>query len=311
MGRAPEDLKAAPRSSEIAVGQDHFDDARDVQLSVESAAPHHLFAPSSGKVTAFPCGEGVTVSSGATPLSVDGSPKLALATAVPLWRDLHLLTRGDDVRAFQDELGRLGFSLSADGVVGQQTLNAAKAAFARIGVKQESDVVSVASLVWIPAATVTMSTCDATVGADVQQGATLASITSESPKVSVIDPPTDLLPGARLVKVGDSDFQGDPNGDVHVADLRDLGLPATPASPDSGTKPIEAQLALADPVAVSVVPPNALYNVNGTAGCVSSKGVGYRVRILGSRLGETLIDFDRPQIPTHVDTPAIRASSCV
>lgn len=76
--RPHEGLRAAPQTNEIAVGHDHFDDARDVQLSITGAAPIHLFAPSPGKVTSFGCLQRATISSGCTPLSIDGNPKLAL-----------------------------------------------------------------------------------------------------------------------------------------------------------------------------------------------------------------------------------------
>jgi hypothetical protein len=306
----PEDLKAAPRTSEIPVGQDHFDDAHNVQLSVTTAAPARLFAPGPGKVTSFACAGGSTVRSGETPFSLDGNPKLALATAIPLWRDLPRGTRGDDVRAFQDELSRLGFSLEADGVVGRNTIDAAEAVFARIGATLESGVVSVGSLVWIPAATVTTSTCETSVGADVQPGAVLATFATMAPKVSIVDLPTDLLPGPRLVKTSNSRFQVDLDGGVHVADVSALGIAINPDSPDSNSKPIEAEMILAVPIAVSVVPPGAVYNVQGSHGCVSSKGVRYRIQILGSQLGETLVNFVKGQAPTHVDTPPKHTASC-
>lgn len=306
----PVDLNTAPRTSEIAVGQDHFDDARDVQLKVSNPAPSQLFAPAPGKVTAFPCAQGTTVTSGGTPLALDGVPRLALATATPLWRDLSLETRGDDVRSFQNELARLGFSLNTDGVVGQNTLNAAKQALARIGITQESNVISAASIVWIPAATVTVAACETSIGADVQQGAALASFTNLSPNVSIVEQPTDLLPGDRIVKVGDAQFKVDSGGDIHVQDVSLLGVGTAPNSSDSNTRLIDAQILLADPITVSVVPPSAVYDVQGTDGCVSSKGVGYHVHILGSQLGETLINFAEGQTPKHVDTPANRSPSC-
>lgn len=310
MARPPEDLRTAPKTSEIAVGEDHFDDARDVQLSVTGTAPVHLFAPSAGKVTAFPCAQRATVSSGGTPLSIDGNPKLALATAVPLWRDLTLETRGDDVRAFQDELARLGFPLKSDGVMGQNTFEAAKTAFAGIGVTLQPGVVAVASLVWLPAATVTVSTCEGSVGADVQQGMPLAALTRMSPRVSIVDLPTDLLPGARLVKAGTSQFRVEPDGEIHVPDVAAVGLSVAGDSPDADMKPIPAQLVLVDPVAVSVVPPGAVYNVRGSGGCVASRGVPYGVHILGSQLGETLVGFVKSPPPTRVDTPPERTLPC-
>lgn len=306
----PNDLRAAADTSAIAVGHDHFDDVRDVQLSVAGTAPAHLFSPGAGKVTAFACAQGATVSSGGSPLSLDGSPKLALATAMPLWRDLTPETRGEDVRALQDELNRLGFRLTSDGVMGHETREAAKAAFARIGVTlQSGGGVPAASIMWIPAATVGVSSCDASIGAEVQQGTALATFTSMSPKVTVIDLPSDLLPGERIVKVGDARFQADPNGDVHVPDVAALGVLAASDSPDS-TAPISARIALGDPIAVSVVPPSAVYSVQGTDGCVASNGAPYRIHILGSQLGETLVEFTNAHTPARVDTPPKHHTSC-
>ncbi|NEN05378.1 peptidoglycan-binding protein [Diaminobutyricibacter tongyongensis] len=242
-------------------------------------------------------------------MSLDGIPKLALATAAPLWRDLTPETRGEDVRALQDELNRLGFQLTSDGVMGKRTFAAAKSALARIGVTLQPGGVPAASFIWIPAATVAISSCDASIGAEVQKGAALAAFTSMSPKVTITDLPTDLLRGSRIVKAGNAHFPADPNGDVHVSDVAALGVHATSDSSDANA-PIPAQLVLADPIAVSVVPPSAVYDLQGTDGCVASKGVPYRVHILGSQLGETLVEFVKALAPARVDVSPERHPSC-
>lgn len=296
---------------EIAVGQDTFDDARSVSLTVSSVASARLFAPASGKVTDFACNTGMSVSSGDALLSLDGEPKLALATATPLWRDVTVGSRGDDVRAFQQELLRLGHAIEADGVAGRRTIDVATAAFADAGIMLSGSVVRVASLVWIPAATATIATCDVPVGADVQQGGTLATFTNASPVVSVTETPSDLVPGARVVRVGTTDFPVTATGEVRIGDVWELGATAVADSSEAGSRTVDAILALAEPLAVSVVPPGSVYNVKGTSGCVSSKGVAYRVSILGSQLGETIVSFASGNRPSHVDTLSGESAPCV
>jgi hypothetical protein len=306
----PADLRAAPAMKQLAVGHDSFDDSRTVQVAITSSTPVPLSAPAAGRLTAFSCAPGSGVSSGSSPLSLDGSPKLALATRIPLWRDLTPDLRGDDVRAFQEELNRLGFPVTSDGVMGRNTMKAAKAAFERIGVTMTSDLVPLASIVWIPAATATVSKCDAALGADVQQGAALATFTSLSPVVTITNLPTDLLPGDRLVELGPSTFPADANGVVRVPDLAALGAIPSSDGTDATTKPIEAQLVLAEPVPVSVVPPSAVYAVHGTDGCVASRGEPRPVRILGSQLGETLVTFAEGEAPARVDTSPAKRPPC-
>jgi peptidoglycan hydrolase-like protein with peptidoglycan-binding domain len=217
---------------------------------------------------------------------------------------------GDDVRALQEELRRLGAPIKADGVVGRNTIVAAAQAFARIGVTIAPDSVPAASVLWLPNPAVSVSQCELPGGVPVDQGATMATFAPTSPRVAVIDPPSDLVPGSRVAIVGEVPYAVDDEGIVDVPDLSVLGAAGNVDVSASEVKPIDARLALSEPVQVSVVVPSAVFGVDGVRGCVSSRGDRYPVEILGSQLGETIVVFPDGKRPERVDTRPDSRSSC-
>ncbi|MEY9851820.1 hypothetical protein ABH923_001498 [Leifsonia sp. EB41] len=194
--------------------------------------------------------------------------------------------------------------------MGRNTIVAAAQAFARIGVTIAPDSVPAASVLWLPTPTVSVSQCDLSAGVPVDHGATMATFASTSPRVTVIDPPGDLLPGARVVIVGEGRYAVDDDGVVQVADLPALGAAGNVDVSASEAKPIDARLALSEPVQVSVVVPSAVFGVDGVRGCVSSRGDRYQVEILGSQLGETIVVFPNGKKPERVDSRPDAHSPC-
>lgn len=306
----PDDLRSAPATTELPVNSDRYDDARGVQLSVKEAVPIPVAAPAPGRITSNPCEPGASIESGTSPVSIDGFPRLALATRIPLWRDLALDTKGDDVRALQEELSRLGFPLTIDGTMGGRTMAAAAAAFARIGVTIDQETVPLDAIVWIPSPASRIAECAVPVGADVVRGDTLASFASLAPTVSIDSMPGDLIDGPRLVVVGESRFEVSAEGIVSVPDLSVFPAGSGRGVSGADLKPIDAQLVLSDPLEVSVIVPSAVFDADGTGGCVTSGGVPHRVDILGSQLGATIVVFRRSSAPTHVDTPPRTGAPC-
>lgn len=305
----PSTLRPGPVTTELPVNADRFEDPRSVQLSVKASVAIPLAAPGTGRVTAFPCEPGASIVSGTSPVSIDGTPRLALATRIPLWRDLTLDSKGDDVRAIQEELGRLGHSVATDGVMGKNTQVAVAAAFAEIGVTVGQQGVPLDAIVWIPSPESRLALCEVAVGATVERGAPLATFAVSSPTVSVDKLPTDLVPGPRVVVVGESRFEVTADGIVQVRQLSEfrsaLGLDTS-----AELKPIDAQLVLGEPLDVSVVAPSSIYDIHDGAGCVSSRGSAHAVDILGSQLGETIVAFRGKSTPSHVDTPPQTDTSC-
>lgn len=306
----PDALRAATPTTELPVGRDRFDDARSIQLSIRMSVPVPLLAPATGRVTSFPCEPGMSVASGTSPVSVDGKPYLALATRVPMWRELTRESKGDDVRALQEELKRLGSPIESDGVMGRNTMVAAAQTFARIGVTIASDIIPATSILWLPSPTVTASRCNLPAGVPVDQGSALATFATLSPTVAVSETPPDLLPGPRVAVVGEARFAVGPDGMVQVPELSMLGETAKADSSDSEVRSIDARLVLSEPVEVSIVVPSAIYGVEGAEGCVASRGEAFRVEILGSQLGETIVEFPDGRSPQRVDTRPDSRRSC-
>ncbi|QNE36949.1 peptidoglycan-binding domain-containing protein [Leifsonia shinshuensis] len=306
----PPTLRSAIPTKELPVGHDRFEDARSVQLSVRTSLPVSLPAPANGRVTSFSCEPGASVVSGSSPVSIDGRPYLALSTRVPLWRDLTPESKGDDVRALQEELRRLGHQLESDGTLGRKTMRAAAAAFARVGVNIAPDSVPAASVIWLPAPAVAVSRCELPAGTLVDQGATMATFASLSPVVSVIGLPGDLVSGPRAAIVGGTSLAVDGEGVVQDPDVSALAAEVGMDTSAVEVKPIDARLVLAEPIDVSVVVPSAIFGVDGARGCVVSRGVTHSVEILGSQLGQTIVVFPDGKAPERVDTRPAAHSSC-
>ncbi len=289
------------------MGHDVFDDAREVSVAVSSPTPVPITAPAGGRLTAFDCQPGSTFASGSAPLSIDGVPRLALATSVPLWRDLNAGSRGADVLALQDELTRLGYPVARDGEVGANTLAAARSAFESVGMDLEpTAVIPASSVLWLPAPSSTVASCDLAVGVLTSAGAILGAFTSIAPTASVVSMPTDLVDGDRVVEAAGARVLVDPSGTIRdpggLAALAaagsgpsaDSGGADTAAGGAQGLGRISGRLILAEPVAVSIVPPGAVDGLSGSHGCVHSGTRSYPVRILGSRLGQTMVTFEGP-----------------
>lgn len=294
---APQVL-AAPTPATVATATQRTDaDERQVQLVLETGAPRAVVTTRTGTVTAFTCTTGGTVRSGDVVATVDGRPVIAMATAVPLWRDLAIDDRGDDVRALQAELARLGSRVVADGIVGPSTIRAARAFLVQHGVARAdltADTVLVAAFVWIPAQETTVRSCAAVVGAPVPADGVLVSLPAELRSARLEQTPTDAVAGARQVNVSSTTI--DIGADGIIAD--DTGLRAieslaeyqsTIASAD-GVPTLIATWSLAEPIDVDVVPPTALWDVaDGTACVQPTKGDARRVDLVGSELGQAFV----------------------
>ncbi|MGK9147498.1 hypothetical protein KXS11_07730 [Plantibacter flavus] len=306
----PPDLREPDDISSVPVGTDVYDDARSVQISVDTPTDVPLTAPISGRVTSFTCRVGATLSSGETALSIDGTPALALATEVPLWRDVLLDTTGDDVRALQTEFTRLGYPLETDGVAGRGTLAAARSLFAGIGLSIGADRVPSDAIVFLPSAIATIEHCDVPIGSEVQRGESLATFKAPSAVTSPVQLPSDLTPGAREIVLGSVRLPVGQDGSMVVPeDVVEEMHTDTPGEV-TGPRRVDAQLVLTEPIPVSVVPPSALFSVDGTTGCVVSDGRGFAVDILGSRLGETIVLFHSEAPPAQVEVQPKSDSTC-
>lgn len=288
-----------------------FSDPRKVEYTIKNINPGWILSPDSGVLTHFGCTPGAQIISGSAPLEIDGKRKLALATTVPLWRDLRIGDDGSDVKAIQAELSRLGQLVSIDGVFGADTA----LAYSKLGVSAGLSEASVShfdrrDIVWLPAPIVTSASCTAQLGTDITAGEKISILDPPAAYVQVDTIPTDLVSGSRVLSVAGTKIAIDASGAGEVA----AGVAAQLADPSddqsSEAKPRNGDLLLAEPTSAFVVPPSAIFGLRGRVGCIQQDDLAIRVRVLGSQLGETFIDVVSDYEVTKVRLAPARALRC-
>lgn len=306
----PEALRSPTAAATFPVGQTTFDDARPVRLAVVHGPETELTSPVDGRVTSFTCTPASPLTSGTSPLSVDGAPVVALATPTPLWRDLALGDRGEDVAGLQEELHRLGHDVTATGRLDRATLRAVGALRTSVGAAPTAmTAVASSAFLWLPAATTDVTTCSLSVGASVTAGDGVAVVPGRLTSIALLDAPTDLVPGARVLTLDGTDVALDPA--AALTDPETLArldaLPSLRVRADDG-EPVTARLALAEPVTVSVVPPSAVVGTDEQS-CVVADGAPAPVEVVGSELGQSFVSFEGT-VPDVVDVSPPAGTAC-
>lgn len=321
-GAEPPGSLAPPKPAAAAtVSYREFFDQRAVSLRIESAEDSRLESGVGGRVTSSACTPGAVIESGSVIAAIDGRPLVALATSPPLWRDLRAGDSGDDVRALQTELARLGYPATVDGKAGKRTLDAVATLFERAGdAAYEPGAVEAARIVWLPAASVTVGECSASIGETVEARGAIASVAGAITRISVDEPDDAVVPGERSltvdtisVPVDDSWSVSDPTAlgalgaAPSVVRHRNTALSETGAE-RGGT--LRGTLAFAAPVEVGIVPPAAVHSIEGNEGCVAAGPKALRVTIVGSQLGQSYVLFEGGERPDTVQLSESRRPSC-
>ncbi|PFG41779.1 putative peptidoglycan binding protein [Isoptericola jiangsuensis] len=299
-GPVPASVAGSDGPTSAPVTLESHDDARTVKVEPVLSASSRLDLAASGTVTRTSCTPGGEIVSGTSPVTVDGRPVVALATAVPLWRELSWGDEGDDVEALQAELVRLGHDLDADGEFGRATYDAVNALLADVGVGRPDGRIAPADVLWIPARRVAVTSCETPLGGSAGAFATTSGVltglrltggTAEDGR-------------ERVARVAGVEAPVGADGTVTDPDL----LAALADSPEmdtwrrtDGESGLTVELALADPLEVAVVPPGALFGLVGDHGCVRSDGATHPVTVVASSLGQTSVTFDDADVPDRVD----------
>lgn len=294
-------LTAEPRPVE-------FGDERIVPVSVSFAPSPALRSPATGVLTSSSCVPGATVSSGESLYAIDGVPVVQLATSVPLWRELGVGDTGSDVEALQTELARLGHAIEVDGVFGWTDLAAFDATTAAVGAPQSSGgVIPFGAVGWQPAADVVVAGCPIAVGEAVGAGAVMAELPPR-PAAALVRLPEDRVEGPRVLVVGDERIPIDETGVVRDPSvLAAIALTESYRELDASAEPvIELTAALATPMQLVAVPPAAVYDLDGSIGCVQHDSSTTRVRVVASQLGLALVAPDIPLGTVDLDPAADR-----
>ena len=310
---APEDLRAATPVTSAPVGHEKLTDERSVQVSLRRTPASPLVVGLAGRVTSTACVPGRPLRSGRQAARINEQPVIALATSVPLYRDLRFGVRGTDVRALQRELRRLGHDVQLTGTYGRGTATAVRKVRASAGTSRPDGVLPVAQVLWLPARSVTPDACKLVPGAFISTGEVFATSAPRLASVTVDSIPRHAVEGARVITLmGATGPLGDDGTATDAAFLAKVtaGQEYRLFTASGSTEKVTAAVRLRDPLPTLKVPPGAVFGIQDDRGCVASAGRAYQVRIVGSRLGATLVTMVGVA-PSTVDlAPAERQSAC-
>ncbi|MDP9736914.1 peptidoglycan-binding domain-containing protein [Curtobacterium sp. 260] len=305
----PASLSTPEPVRSVAVTERTDPDERQVQLVLDTGAPGALVTARTGVVTSSTCTAGGTLRSGTEVVRIDEVPVLALASSTPLYRDLSEGDRGDDVRGLQQELARLGSRITVDGVVGPGTIRAVRELLVAQGSARATavpdDVIERAVFAWIPAPEVSVTACDAVVGATIGPEGVLATLPAALRSARLEQLPVDAVPGARRVRVGQAVVPVDERGLVSdpaaLEALRTQPEYAAVLASTDGAPSVPATWTLAEPLRVLVVPPSSLWDIRDGSACVRPvPGAPTLVEVVGSELGQSFVRLPSGERLTRV-----------
>lgn len=282
-------------SQVVEVTLQEFTDERQVELDVELEQARQVLAPASGIVTDWACEAGGELRSGTSPLSLNGGPVVALATVVPLWRDLAAGASGDDVEALQMELNRLGFVVEVTGRYDDLTRRAVADLLEGQGAGGSDGRLRLSSVIWLPTRSAAILGCDVQIGSPVNNGTAIASLEPRIKVVRIRDRlPTGVATGERHLVIGDLHLIVDATGRMDPSDFADLmRTEAFQIFRESdGAVGIRGTYLLAEPMTVGNVPPGAIVvDPAGTSCVVAGDGSVRAVRVVGSVAGRSLVEW--------------------
>lgn len=309
----PDALKTADDLSSIRVTLQEFDDPKAVELPVELLPPASIVSGRTGTLTSWDCAKGTDLVSGESSVGVDGVGMINLSTDVPLWRDIRPGDTGADVRALEDEMGRLEQPVQVDSFFSFGELNALTELAAGIGVELDGALAR-DLVVWLPAPSVKLETCEKHVGAPVVSGDYLATV-SAGITLSPVTLPDDRLPGPRYLKLLSDPVALGANGELpsevtsQAVRATDAFREAASASPNESSLTLKAMAVLQTPVQVAALPATAVVVDAAGRSCVLVDGKPLAVTVVGSEFGNAFVVFSTPKHPASVDaTPGVRSS---
>lgn len=312
--KTPASLAASKHITTAPVTKRNFDDKRTVDVAFSLGVDGKLSAPAAGLVTAFNCEPGGSFVSGQTNLSLDGQPVLNLATSAPLWRDLKLGMIGPDVASLHAELARLGYGVSPDSDrVEGVTFTAVSDLFAGIGADINlTDTIPFGRFLWLPYAKVATKACTAAVAAPISPGDAIASTPGVISALAVSRVPDSPAPGARVLVVDEERIALEDDGRITASDAIAKITTSSAFAEAVRDKALtfSASWVLQDPLSVWVIPPSALYNIEGQKGCVALGKEPFAVTVIGSELGQSFVTFDAKRPPSNVDISSKQQPPC-
>ncbi|HEY7583066.1 MAG TPA: peptidoglycan-binding domain-containing protein [Acidimicrobiia bacterium] len=310
---APPEVTPPPAVTAVPVVIESYDGTRPATATVGLAPAETLEAPTDGRITASSCEPGRRLASGEPLVSVDGQPIVALATEVPMWRDLSRGTKGADVQALQSELERLGFELTVTGSFDSETQAAVRAFNSAVGRGEATDI-PVNSLIWLPSPSWDIETCETRVGDYVTATSVLAAGPLAIDTFQLEAELPDALLGRSWTfrafgKAIDLDADLQPSDERATQTVSDV-IEASGSADSTAT--LDGTTSLTEPIEVVIVPPAAvIIGSEGGSSCLrlAESGETIEVAVVDSALGRTMLI---PSVPIKEGTSvAIRgAGTC-
>ena len=298
----PAGLAHSGGSETVSVVSQVFDGDRSAQARPTFADATVVSGRTSGTVTGVYCAPGQLISSGDTVVEVNGRSVVALATRVPIWRDLAVGAQGDDVRALQEELARLGHGVPVDGRFRVQTQAAVRALLGEG--PRGAGALPLDRVLWLATETVTPAECHFALGDDVGPGDPWLTTETGMVALQVLTAPDGdgwvVAFGDQVAPLGVEGVVTDPAFLAAVAASPELEWAFGPM----GAGQIEVRVRLAEAVEVAVVPPSAISVIAPGRGCVLADDAVQEVSIVGSSLGQTMVQLGSPARSVTVTFPS-------
>lgn len=291
--RPPALLGASGEVTQAKVSTQQYNGAQTVTLIPDIANDRTILGNSTGTVTADYSGNGL--SSGHACMRVNDRAVIALNTALPLYRDLHVEDRGQDVRALNNELSRLGYQSDADSDrYSWNTQQGWKRLMADNGSDSDGTLL-LSDILWIPEQSVTVSNWQGTTGASVTQGSQIGDIPGALVKLNIKN--TNPSDQDRVITVfGQSTTL--PAGQTAIDNVDYLKQVSATEEYKTQTKDtlaagISGTLSLARSIEALRVPAGAVFGLNGSKGCImTTDGTKHAVTVVGSSLGVSLVQLN-------------------
>lgn len=317
----PDVLQSGSRVTVLPVSERVLDDSRSVALVVEMGESLVLRSGSEGTVTSVSVTPGSVVGSGDRVFEVEGRGVVALASASPLWRDLLKGDKGDDVRVLQRALVDVGYEIAVDGEVGDETL---RAVADLQGITSESGVRDFVSILpgmflWLPAKSVTVGKVRVGVGQKIAAGDETLDLDGGVRSISVAQVPLDLIDAEHVLVFDEQEFAVDTSGTLVDPSDQDLALirqtqvfKEWEKTTGENKGQLSVPLRLKTGIKAFSVSPSVIYGIDADMGCVSDGQRSYKVKIVGSELGQTYVQFDDGvEVPQVLSTQVGAAPSCM
>lgn len=250
--------------------------------------------------------DGGELRSGTRAYQVNDRNIVALHTATPLYRDLKVGDRGEDVRSLNDELGRLGYdSVPQSAEYNWNTGNGWRQLMVDVGnsdgVAPEDMDMRLSDTMWIPEDVVNVRDWTAVQGSNVQAGAALGMVPGGLVKLAIRNgSPSDKERTLTVFGVA----APLPAGSTEITDAGLLAqIAATEGyqgkTPEERAAGMDAQLTLNQAIQTLRVPAGAVFGTDGASACIATGTARspetVPVRIITSELGASLVQ------PEHLD----------